>query len=141
MIVHPWIVIVHGAHGSGKSSLAAKLLSQLLENIVYEEVDKSFEFRSNIGAFVDSLVTQKQQHPDAIKLTVLENAEVIQDFNSTTPLIDLVQTTTHLIEQKHSVTARLIILTSSFQCPWIRSLRDNCSVSVISIDPVVHVPT
>lgn len=111
MIVHPWILIVQGPHGIGKSSLLAYVLNHLLNNIVYDEVDKSFEVRSKIIDLVQSLVTVKATHPDAVRLTLLENAEVINDTSSVPQLIELVQATTGLIAGGHSIAGRLIILT------------------------------
>lgn len=133
---HPWMLVVTGAHGSGKSALVSHILSTLLNVSTWEELDRSADTQVNVFTWFRDMASYKPSDPDEIKLMVVENAEMIKDSGPKNALGALALETAEMIAKRHCVATRFIVLTSSLAPLWIRSLRDTGRVTVLSIDPL-----
>lgn len=134
--IHPWMLVITGAHGSGKSALTSHILSTLLNLPSWEELDRSQDIQVNLFTWFRDMTSHKPSDPDELKLLVVENAEMIKDSGPKNALGALALETGEMMAKHHSVATRFIVLTSSLAPLWIRSLRDTGHVTVLSIDPL-----
>jgi hypothetical protein len=119
---HPWVIILKGPHGSGKSALLSFLLSQLLGLDPWFEHDVSDSLSTNIVAQLMNWTNLKSDVADELSLHVLENAETITGRQPAAELVSMVQAMTAAVLDSKAVPSRLVVVTASLAPQWIRSL-------------------
>lgn len=73
---HPWMMVVEGPHGSGKTALLRYLLDEALALDGWTNDDYSDRPQADALAILNEEAARKAQWPDELQLYVCDNADV-----------------------------------------------------------------
>jgi hypothetical protein len=137
---HPWICVVRGHHGAGKSALVSFLLSTLLNVPNWQEYDFSDSTQTNLAHKLYSIASQKPDERDQLDIHVIENAEMITNKQSIAEISHLVQQASQriLAQDGSPFPSRIIIITAHLAPQWIRTLVE-AKATLITLSPYLSV--